>query len=63
MNGEQLVQELMRKFDCEMDQQLADFLGVAPATVGNWRRSDEITPRVVANIVESARGESRGTIE
>lgn len=54
MNGEELVQVLMKRFGCKTNQQLADFLGVAAATVGNWRNSDEITPNIVANIVENA---------
>ena len=54
MNGEELVEELKTRFDLVTNQQLANFLGVAPATVGNWRNSDEITPNIVANIVENA---------
>ncbi|MCY4528862.1 MAG: hypothetical protein OXD46_07550 [Chloroflexi bacterium] len=51
-----MVEALMRRFDFGTNQQLANFLGVVPATVGNWRSADNITPHIVANIVENAAG-------
>ena len=59
MTGEDLVEELRRKFRVGTDVQLADFLGVTAPGVRGWRMLDEVTPRIVANIIEAARKRAR----
>lgn len=53
MRGHELIEELKRKYSLKNDYDVADYLGMTPLQIANWKKQTApLTPRQVANAIE-----------